>query len=96
MDLKITPDLANEGLAREFVHRLQNLRRVAGLNITDQIEVHCREAGWLQQVVERHGEYIRTETLCRSIVWDALPVDAYQGTIKMGQHEVVLAVKKVG
>ena len=96
LDLNITPDLANEGLAREFVHRLQNLRRVAGLNIMDQIEVYCQEAGWLRQVVEGHGQYIRTETLCRSIVWDALPVDAYQGTIKMGRHEVVLAVKKVG
>ena len=40
LDTTLTPELVNEGLAREFVNRVQNMRKDAGLSVTDRIRIH--------------------------------------------------------
>ncbi|MFQ6020237.1 MAG: class I tRNA ligase family protein, partial [Dehalococcoidia bacterium] len=73
LDTRITPELADEGLARELVHRLQNLRKAAGFDIADRIETYFQGSERLRRVLDRHGDYVRQETLSRSLSEGAPP-----------------------
>jgi len=96
LDTRITPELADEGLAREMVHRIQNLRKGAGFDISDRIVVY--HAGWdrLGEVFARHGDYVREEVLADDLLETAPPPEAASEQQKIDGHEVTLAVKRVG
>jgi isoleucyl-tRNA synthetase len=59
----LTPELVQEGLAREFVHRVQELRKQAGFQITDRIRIYFQASSGLAQAVETHREVILQETV---------------------------------
>src|SRR4030067_1092675 len=61
LDLKITAELEDEGLARELVNRVQNLRKEAGFEVTDRIKLYLESDSRLQQAASRHADYIRKE-----------------------------------
>jgi isoleucyl-tRNA synthetase len=90
----VSRELALEGLAREMVHRIQNMRRSAGFDIADRIATYYDGPGELEEVVAAHGDYIRQETLSRSIEKAAPPEGAYTETHKIDGLEAVLGVKK--
>ncbi|KKM16638.1 hypothetical protein LCGC14_1683870, partial [marine sediment metagenome] len=76
VDTVITPELAEEGLARELVHRIQSLRRAAGFDISDHITTYYQGPPRLQAVLQRHGDYVRQETLSEELVEGAPPTGA--------------------
>ncbi len=90
----IPPALAAEGLAREVVHVVQNMRRSAGLDIADHITTYYDGAPELHELVESHGDYIRRETLSRELVSGAPAEGAYAETHTVNGLEVALGVKK--
>jgi isoleucyl-tRNA synthetase len=63
LDLEITPELRREGLAREFVHQVQLLRRNAGLEVTDRIALVAAGSGDAIDALREHEEYIAEEVL---------------------------------
>ena len=63
LDVTITPALKNEGIARELVNRIQNIRKDSGFEITDRIAVTMQMEETLQPAVEENIEYIKQETL---------------------------------
>ncbi len=67
LETELTPELISEGLARELINRVQNLRKDSGLEVTDRIRLSVRADERLQEVLEKHGERIRRETLCERI-----------------------------
>jgi isoleucyl-tRNA synthetase len=69
----LTPDLVNEGLAREFVRRVQDLRKQAGLNVADRIKLYVHASPGLSQAIAAHQDYITTETLALELVFSDLP-----------------------
>ncbi len=64
LDTVMNEELLHEGLARETINRLQNLRKSAGFKITDRIHVDCTATEELQMAIERFIGRIRNETLC--------------------------------
>jgi isoleucyl-tRNA synthetase len=60
---ELTPELKQEGLAREFVRRVQDLRKSAGLDVADRIELYMDASTGLKGAVKAHQEYIMAETL---------------------------------
>lgn len=60
---ELTPELVNEGLAREFVRRVQDLRKSEDLNIADRIELFYSASPALQNAIESYRDYIMMETL---------------------------------
>ncbi len=76
LDTAVTPELAEEGLARELVHRIQSLRRAAGFDISDHITTYYQGPTRLQAVLQRHGDYVRQETLSEELVEGAPPTGA--------------------
>jgi isoleucyl-tRNA synthetase len=92
LDTKITPELAEEGLARELVHRIQNLRKAAGFDISDHITTYLVGPGWLSRVLVRHGDYVRQETLSEELVEGAPPDGAHAEEQTLESEPLVLAV----
>lgn len=70
LDVHITPELKDEGLARELINRIQNLRKDKGFEVTDRIAVTLSQNTEIQQAVENNFSYICTEILA-----DALKID---------------------
>ncbi|MER3523233.1 MAG: isoleucine--tRNA ligase [Ignavibacteria bacterium] len=63
LDTELTEDLIDEGFAREFVNRVQNMRKDAGFEVTDRIALFYRASERLARAFERTSQYIKTETL---------------------------------
>ncbi len=70
----LTPELIREGMSRDFVRHVQQLRKDAGLNIQDRIRIHFHSAeNSVQSMVAEWGEYIRGETLADEIRFELAP-----------------------
>ncbi len=67
LDTTLTLDLVNEGLAREFVNRVQNMRKDAGLEVTDRIRIHFETSDRVVQAINRMSDYVKSETLATQI-----------------------------
>ena len=67
VETALTPELVAEGIARDIVRRLQDLRREAGLDITDRIHVRFDGGEDLRPVLDAHGDYVSGETLAVSL-----------------------------
>ena len=63
----MTPALVQEGLAREFVSRIQNLRKEADFEVTQRIAIAVAGDADLVAAVTTYAEYIKTETLCEAL-----------------------------
>ncbi len=68
LDVTITDQLKQEGLARELINRVQNLRKDLGFEVTDKINVRMQEAGFITKAVENNLSYICAEILANSLV----------------------------
>jgi isoleucyl-tRNA synthetase len=73
---ELTPELEREGLAREFVRRVQDLRKSAGLDISDRIVVRYDASKKLAEAVHGFADYITSETLCVDLAAGELPEGA--------------------
>ena len=74
---ELTPQLVQEGLAREFIRRVQDLRKSAELDVADRIELFVEASAGLRSAVETHKDYITAETLTSNLVLGNPPNDAY-------------------
>jgi isoleucyl-tRNA synthetase len=63
LDTEITEELLLEGLAREVVRLIQNLRKTSGLNVEDRIHTCYVADGMLARAIQKHADYIKNETL---------------------------------
>lgn len=67
LDVELTEDLMDEGLAREIVNRIQNMRKAAGFDVVDRIEVAFDGSEKLVRAIEKQMSYIMRETLAEKI-----------------------------
>ncbi len=67
LDIKVTDELRNEGIAREFVNRIQNIRKESGFDVTDKIIVLIEDNDLIREAVKRHGAYIGSQTLATRV-----------------------------
>lgn len=96
VDSRITPELADEGLARELVHRLQNMRKAAGFEISDRIAVYYADSQRLSGVLQKHEDYVRQETLANEITVASPPEGAYSEEQQLDGETVTLSVLRSG
>jgi isoleucyl-tRNA synthetase len=59
--------LKEEGIARELINRIQNLRKDSGFEVTDKIRIHIQSHEGINAAVAKHQEYISAQTLAREI-----------------------------
>ena len=70
LDITISPELKEEGIARELVNRIQNIRKDSGFEVTDKIQVHLQSNTELEKAVKANENYIKSETLTDSLVFE--------------------------
>ncbi|KWW25778.1 MAG: isoleucyl-tRNA synthetase [bacterium F082] len=63
LDMTLTDELVQEGLAREIVNRVQNLRKTGGFEVTDRIVLFVENNDKIEPALDKFGDYICTETL---------------------------------
>ena len=68
LDIQLTPELVEEGVARELINRIQNMRKDAGFDVTDKIILYLTPDNILSQVFVNHLEYIKQETLTEEVI----------------------------
>ena len=93
LDVSITEELKNEGIARELVNRIQNLRKESGLEVTDKIMLYIKKDGMIDKAVEENADYIKNETLTKELI---LKEEVENGNdIVFDQVNTVLFLEKV-
>jgi isoleucyl-tRNA synthetase len=67
LDVTVTDDLRYEGIAREFVNRIQNIRKDNGFDVTDKITVLIEDHDFVREAITRHSSYIGSQTLATAV-----------------------------
>jgi isoleucyl-tRNA synthetase len=71
LDTQLDEQLIFEGLAREFVNRIQNLRKSSGFDIVDRIRIEFKAEENLAKAIQHEEEYIKNETLAAELVYNS-------------------------
>lgn len=89
LDITLTDELKSEGIARDFVNRVQNLRKDMGLEVLDKISIEVEKSAEGSSALLEHKDYIRTETQALSLeLKESVP-----GFTEVDMDEFVLKVK---
>ncbi|QDU61762.1 Isoleucine--tRNA ligase [Planctomycetes bacterium Pan216] len=91
---EVTPELKQEGVAREIVHAIQGMRRELDLAFTDRIEVGVETSGVVASATEAHTDYIKSETLADSVKLTALDSSSLAQAIDIEGTQVRIGVTK--
>lgn len=67
LDINVTPELKAEGIAREFINRIQNLRKDSGFEVTDKIRVTIESNSQTDDAIAKFADYIASQTLAVSV-----------------------------
>jgi len=86
--------LISEGLAREFVRRVQDLRKTADLDIADRIRLYYSATPLLAQAVETYRDYIMMETLAVAFQGGGAPEGTFTVTDEFDQEKVTIHIIK--
>ena len=70
LDVTVTEELLQEGIAREFVNRIQNIRKESGFEVTDKITVVIEDHPYVAEAVRKYNGYIASQTLATEITLD--------------------------
>jgi isoleucyl-tRNA synthetase len=93
---ELTPELAQEGLAREFVRHVQDLRKAAELDVADRIEMFVEASPSLRSAIEAHQDYITAETLTSKLSFGTPPEKASVVEDEFDGEKVKVGVLKAG
>lgn len=93
LDVTITNELKEEGIARELINRIQNLRKTKGFEVTDKINVRISEHPYISEAVKNNLSYICAEILAESIVLDAQLNEGDK--VEIDGNEIFIVISKV-
>jgi isoleucyl-tRNA synthetase len=94
LDLEVTPELRREGLTRDLVRAVQDLRKEAGLRVEDRIELAVRAEGEVAEALRAHRDYLLGETLAVEL-FDAPQGDGFEARVDLDGQEVRLWLRPV-
>ena len=78
LDITISEELKEEGIARELVNRIQNIRKDSGFEVTDKIKVHLQKNFELEKAVKANEAYIKSETLTETLLFEDAIIDGIE------------------
>jgi len=95
VDGELTPELKEEGLAREVVHRIQGMRRSADFDVTDRIVTYYQGPSEFAEIMQgAFSGYIRNETLSNDLVDGSPETESATESTKIEGMEISLAVHR--
>jgi len=95
LDLRLTPELRGEGMARELVRAIQNLRKKSGLAVSDRIVLGIEAPDGVWDAISQHVEWIASETLATSV--ERGPVEGPDGKadVMLDGQRVTISIRRV-
>ncbi|MBR5829798.1 MAG: class I tRNA ligase family protein, partial [Tidjanibacter sp.] len=94
LDVTVTEELRKEGLARELVNRIQNIRKDSGFEVTDRIRVEIEKKEMLEGAIESYGEFIGVQTLALSVTLSESPSGDFVVDSDIDDEPLKIAVTK--
>jgi isoleucyl-tRNA synthetase len=94
LDTRLTPELLQEGLARELVRRLNDMRKDAGFRVEDRIVTYYQGGDQVESVFAHYADYIRQETLSVRLERGGSTDGAHTETVSLDGVSVELAVQR--
>jgi isoleucyl-tRNA synthetase len=91
---ELTPELVAEGLAREFVRRVQDFRKESGLDVADRIRLYVTASEELRRAIQRHNDYITAETLTVELLFSDAPLGASSTNDEFDGEKVTISLVK--
>ena len=95
IDTELTSELIEEGIAREFVNRIQNMRKDAGFDVTDRIKIFFNGSEKLVNAVISFKNYVSTETLAENVSKGEGFEGNHKQDWKIGEYDCTIQIKKV-
>ena len=92
LDIELTDELIEEGIARELINRIQNLRKSSGFEITDRISIELEDRPEIHNAVLHCGDYIASQVLATSL--SLQPSVVSEQTIEMDGYNVNINIQK--
>ena len=93
LDITLTDDLKQEGVARELVNRIQNLRKESGLDVTDRININFATNDKIKSAIENYGGYLKREVLADKLLFDDTPAKN-SAVFNLDEGDVNVAIEK--
>jgi len=94
LDTTITRELMLEGIARELTSKIQNMRKDAGFEVEDKIYLYYHGDDTIDEVMEKFGNEIKTDTLALEVHNTQPPADSFHHEWNVNDHKVLIGVKK--
>ena len=96
LDINLTDELKSEGIARELINRIQNLRKDSDLELTDRIELKIQQHDAINDAINRHKTYICTETLASSLELAEQVTGDGKVEVEVGEEvKTIIAIKRL-
>ncbi|MBQ3247292.1 MAG: isoleucine--tRNA ligase, partial [Alistipes sp.] len=95
LDITVTDELRKEGVARELVNRIQNIRKESGLEVTDKISVEIEAKELVEGAVAEFGDYIGSQTLAVSVKCSAEPEGEFVVESDIDEDPLRIAITKM-
>ena len=95
LDISVTDELRAEGVARELINRIQNIRKDADFAVTDKIRIEIEAKELVAPALERYAEYIAAQTLAVSITGSAAPEGAIVSDSDIDGEAIRIAVSRI-
>ena len=95
LDVSLTPELVEEGIERELVSRIQTMRKEAGFNVVDRIELYYEADGEYKSVLEKYGDDVASIVLAERVIRGIPASGAFVKDWEVGGETFTLAVKKL-
>jgi isoleucyl-tRNA synthetase len=95
IDAELDEALIEEGLAREFVNRIQNMRKDAGFDVTDKIIINFTASENFVKAIKNFNQYISTETLAEKLSEAKNTENGFTQEFKIGEFDCSINIEKV-
>lgn len=95
LDITITDDLRAEGIARELINRIQNIRKDSGFEVTDKIRVEIEQQESVLPALKSFADYIASQTLAVEIEGVPSPSGEFVVESEVDEQPVRIAVTKI-
>ena len=94
LDTNLTPELVEEGFVRELVSKIQTMRKEAGFEVQDHIDVSESGNDRIREILEKYEDQLKKEVLAESVLYGEAPEGSYEKEWTVNGERVTLAVKK--
>ena len=95
LDITVTDELKAEGVARELINRIQNIRKDSGFEVTDKIRVEIERKPFVADAIARFADYIASQTLAREVREAEVPAGAVVVDSDVDDLPLRIAVTKI-